>query len=89
MCVFAAAKIIFGQREIRLKASYDLNSIEGGYRGHYFGQLWLDYEADQESESTLTIDTYYSFIDGLSSGLDLKVNVPTFNEKVKKLNAFV
>jgi len=62
---------------------YSLNSIKGGYNFIYSGRLWLDFIADPNSESTLSINTYYSLDEGLSTASDIKICVPIFNEKVK------
>jgi len=60
-----------------------LNDIKGGYNLIYSGRLWLDCIAEPDSESTLSINTYYSLNEGLSSGSDIKIFVPLFNDKVK------
>lgn len=77
-------KVSYGQREIRSLAHYNLEPIEGGYHLHCTGELWLDYNTDPNSETILSLNTYYSLNDGLSTAIDFNVLVPLFNEKVNK-----
>jgi len=62
---------------------YSLDKIEGGYKFNYSGQAWLDFISDPNSETTLSINTYYSLNEGLSTASDIKICVPIFNDKVK------
>jgi len=73
---------LYKQREIRGLAHYSLGHINGGYHLNYAGQLWLDYQKDSDSESSLSINSYYSLEDGLSAASDIKIYVPLFNNKV-------
>lgn len=75
-------KSVYGQREVRCLGHYNLKSIEGGYRLISSGQLWLDYNADPNAESTLTLNAYYSLNDYLSTATDFSIYVPSFNDKV-------
>jgi len=74
---------LYKKREIRGIAHYSLNDINGGYNFIYSGRLWLDYISNPDSESTLSINTYYSLKKGLSTTSDIKIFVPLFNDKVK------
>uniref|UniRef100_A0A2H8TZF4 Apolipophorin n=1 Tax=Melanaphis sacchari TaxID=742174 RepID=A0A2H8TZF4_9HEMI len=76
-----AFRILNKQREIRGLAHYNLEDIQGGYNLSYSGKLWLDFKTNPNSESSLFINTYYSLQDGLSTASDIKICVPTFNDK--------
>lgn len=79
-----AIKMVYGGRELRYVGLYSLKTIKGGHHLEYSSELWLNYKADQDSESTLSLDTYYSFDDGLLTDTDFEIYVPIFNNKVKK-----
>lgn len=79
-------KVLYGQREIRGLANYYLEPITGGYHFNYSGVLWLDYITNPNSETTLLLDTYYSFDGGLSTATDINLCVPPFYDKVNKIN---
>ncbi|CAH1725498.1 unnamed protein product [Aphis gossypii] len=80
-CEKTAFKLLYNEREIRGLAYYSLDQIKGGYDLKYAGRLWLDFKKDPNSESTLSINNYYSIQDGLSAGTDIKICVPSFNDK--------
>lgn len=74
--------MLYNEREIRGLAYYSLDQIKGGYNLKYAGRLWLDFKKDSNSESTLSINKYYTIQDGLSAGTAIKICVPSFNDKV-------
>lgn len=76
-----AFKLLYNKREIRGLAYYSLDQIKGGYNLKYAGRLWLDFKKDPNSESTLSINNYYTIQDGLSAGSAIKICVPLFNDK--------
>jgi len=45
--------------------------------------MWLDFISNPKSESSLSINTYYSLDEGLSAVSDIKICVPVFKKKVK------
>lgn len=79
---FVAFKLLYNKREIRGLAYYSLDQINGGYNLKYEGRLWLDAKKDPNSESTLSINNYFTIQDGLSAGSAIKIYVPLFNDKV-------
>jgi len=83
MYYFVAFKFIFNQRGIKGLVHYSLNSIKGGYNFIYSGRMWLDFISNPKSESSLSINTYYSLDEGLSAVSDIKICVPVFKKKVK------
>lgn len=80
--LFVAFKLLNNKREIRGLSYYSLDEIKGGYNLKYEGQLWLDFKNDPNSESTLSVNNYYTIQNGLSAGSAIKINVPLFNDKV-------
>jgi len=75
--------LLYKQREIKGLVHYSLDDIEGGYNFIYAGRLWLDCISDPHSESTLSINTYYSLKEGLTTASDIQIYVPSFNNTVK------
>lgn len=86
---FTAIQIKFGDREIRNIAHYNFEPMNKGYKYNYSGRLWLDYIRDSNTESTLKLDSYYSFENGLSSEINLKMFIPPLQDKVKYLYTIV
>ncbi|XP_060861024.1 apolipophorins isoform X2 [Metopolophium dirhodum] len=84
-----AFKFLYNQREIRGLVHYSLNKIKGGYNFVYSGRAWLDFISDPNSETTLSINTYYSLNEGLSTASDIKIYVPIFNDKEMGVNTTV